>query len=208
MDTLRCSATELDAFARWRDDEEAELEPLLAQLRRQAEPNEAMLAGHALHTALEHAQPGEFDRLEAEGYTFLFPNAAEVRLPDIREVKGERVYIVAGCAVTLVGKVDALHGTVVIDHKTTSSFEAEKFLSTYQWRVYLDVFDAHCFIWLVFEMHEAKDAERTYEVRQVHPLAQYRYPAMREDVERLLAEFVEFAREHLPERFEAAKAAA
>lgn len=199
MDTLRCSASDLDAYARWRDDEEAELEPLLAQLRKESQPTEPMLAGSALHKALEHAKPGVFDRLEADGYVFLFPNPAEIRLPDIREVKAERVYLIGDVAVTLVAKVDAVHGDVVVDHKTTSQFEAEKFLSTYQWRVYLDVFDARAFVWLVFEMH-AVDVQ-TYEVRAIHPLGQYRYPGLRADVENLLREFVGFARANLPERF-------
>lgn len=199
MSALRCSATDLDAFARWRDDEEAELDPLLAQLRRQGEPTEPMLAGSALHSALEYAKPGTFERLEADGFVFLFPNPCEVRLPDIREVKAERVYRIGDVDVTLVAKVDAVHGDTVIDHKSTSQFEAEKFLGTYQWRVYLDVFDARAFVWLVFEMHAVEP--RTYEVRQIHPLGQYRYPNLRADVEALLREFVDFARVNLPERF-------
>lgn len=213
---MRTSATEIDAFLYWRnppphveiDDEAAELAKLIAQLRKEGEANWNMQCGHALHAALEHATDGEFDTLEAEGFTFRFPTDLAIELPEIREVKGERVYVIDGVPITLVCKVDTLEGLRVEDHKGTFRFDAERFMSSFQWRAYLDVFDADHFRWNVFELFQGRDMEANeVEVRALHFINQYRYPELQADVERALRDFLDFARVHLPERF-AAEAAA
>lgn len=196
---MRCSATEIDAFRRWRDTEDADLAPLLAQLRRELPETEPMRAGKAFHRALELAQAGEVERLEADGYTFDLAIDDAIDLPDIRELKATREYVINGVPVTLVGMVDALEGRRVDDHKFTSRWDAERFLAGFQWRIYLEVFGADVFRWNVFEGRET--SPRHYAVHALHRLTMQRYPGMAEDVERELAEFVDFAREHLPERF-------
>lgn len=196
---MRCSATEIDAFRRWRDTEDAELAPLLAQLRRELPETEPMRAGKAFHRALELAQAGDVERLEADGYTFDLTFDATLDLPEIRELKATREYVIDGVIVTLVGMVDTLTGKRADDHKFTSRWDAERFLASYQWRIYLEIFDADTFRWNVFEGREIEP--RYYGVHAFHPLIMHRYPGMADDVERELREFVRFAREHLPERF-------
>lgn len=198
MDGIRVSASDIDAFRRYRDDEEADLGAFLAQMRRETPPTEAMLAGTALHKALEFAEPGQFGELVADGYTFTFDTDAVVDIPVIREMKATREYVVSACVVTLVGKVDAIHGKRVDDHKFTSRYDAERFLDSYQWRIYLDVFGADEFRWNVFEGREV--GPQTYVITAVHPLRMHRYPRLRDDIELALMEFVEFARQFLPER--------
>lgn len=197
---MRVSATELDAFRRYRDSEESELEPLLSKLRRELPATEPMLAGRAFHKALELAEPGEVGAFDAEGYRFEIAADVEISLPDVRELKATREYLIDSVPVTLVGMVDAMRGTKVFDHKTTTRFDAERFLDSYQWRVYLEVFAASSFRWNVFEWREVEP--RYYVVHAFHELDAYRYPGMADDVERELAMFVGFARIHLPERFE------
>lgn len=201
MDALRVSATDIDAYRRFRDEEYVELADLLAQLRRESPPTEAMMAGTALHTALENAPDGEFEKLEAEGYTFAFAADGEVDIPSVREMKDTREYEIDGCAVTLVGKVDAIHGRRVDDHKFTSRFDPERFLNSYQWRIYLEVFSADEFRWNVFEGRQDRDDPKRYAINAIHPLTMHRYPGMAADVERELREFVGFARGFLPEKF-------
>lgn len=202
---MRVSVTELDAYRRWMADEEAPIEALLAQLRKESPPTEAMLAGIALHKALEHAEPGAFGSLEADGYRFDFDANIDLALPELREIKAEKVYFVDGLDVTVVGKVDTLRGRTVGDHKSTGRFDAERFLDTYQWRFYLDIFDADVFEWTAFEMAEQPEP-KVYKVFGFHPLRQYRYAAMHNDCMALLRDFVSFARAHLPERFQQAAA--
>lgn len=196
---MRVSATELDAFRYYRDSKDAELEPLLAQLRRALPPTEPMLAGRAFHKALELAEPGEVGVFEAEGYRFEIAADVEIDLPNVRELKATRDYLIDGEPVTLVGMVDAIHGQRVDDHKTTSRFDPERFLGGLQWRVYLEVFGADEFRWNVFEWREVEP--KTYVVHAFHSLTAYRYPGIAADVERELGLFVDFARQHLPERF-------
>ncbi|MCB2080936.1 MAG: hypothetical protein KDE55_24950, partial [Novosphingobium sp.] len=199
MDTLRVSATDIDALRYYRDSEDGDLSELLARLRREAPPTEAMLAGTALHKALETAADGTVKGFAADGFTFSFETEAEVDLPAIREMKATREYEIGGCLVTLVGKVDALHGKRIDDHKFTSRFDPERFLNSYQWRIYLDIFDADEFRWNVFEGRES--ASKNYLITGVHPLTMYRYPGMADDIARALRAYVEFAWHFLPERF-------
>ena len=200
MQTLRTSASDLDAFRYYLANDDADLADLIAQLRRETPPTPAMLAGTALHKALELSTPGTYGQLSADGYTFTFASDAEIDLPEIREIKASRDYEIDGCCVTLVGKVDALHGRRIDDHKFTSRYDAERFLSSLQWRVYCDIFNADVFVWNVFEGRPASDDPKGYVINAVHTLAMHRYPGMRDDIERALKRYVDFARVHLPEK--------
>lgn len=200
MKTIRVSATDIDAVRRYRNDDEADFDDLIAQLRRQSEPTEAMLAGTALHKALETAEAGELRGVSVDGYIFDIEASAEIDLPAVREMKGTREYVVSGVLVTLVGKVDAIHGKRVDDHKFTSRYDAERYMDTYQWRIYLDIFGADEFRWNVFEGREV--APQHYVITNFHSLTMHRYPGMEADILGELREFVSFARKHLPERIQ------
>lgn len=199
MDTLRVSATDIDALRYFRSDDEAELGDLLRQLRREEPPTEAMLAGTALHKALELTSAGEHKGFAVDGYLFSFETEAEIDLPAIREMKETREYVVGNVLVTLVGKVDGIHGKRVDDHKFTARYDAERYMGSYQWRIYLEIFGADEFRWNVFEGRES--APKNYLITNIHQLRMSRYPGIAEDVEREVANFVDFARDHLPERF-------
>lgn len=202
MPSLRVSATDIDALRYFLSDEDAEVSDLLRRLRKEESPSEAMLAGSALHAALESAAEGSMEAIAVDGYQFTFQCEGEIDLPSTREMKATREYQVGGVEVTLVGKVDAIHGRRVDDHKFTSRYDAERFLNSYQWRVYLDVFGADEFRWNVFEGREI--GEKQYLISNLHKLTMHRYPGLEDDVQRELATFVGFARDHLPERFHTA----
>lgn len=198
MNTYRVSTVE--AFRRWEKDEDAELEPLLAQIRGEGGGSEAMRAGTALHKALEDAQAGaDFDTLSANGYTFHFDGDFSIALPTIRELRASKVYMVDGGPITISGQVDALHGRRIEDHKTTGHFNADRFMEGYQWRLYLEIFGADHFRWNVFEIAEL-DRSYHYTVRAQHTLEQWRYPALADDCQRLVERFARFACAHLDER--------
>lgn len=201
MPSIRVSATEIDSLRYFLANESAELEPLLAQLRRQSEPTEAMMAGTALHEALERAGHGEVDALAFGGYCFAFPSDAEIDLPEIRECKATREYRSDGVNVTLVGKVDAIHGRRVYDHKMAGRYDPERFMASLQWRCYLEIFGADEFVWNIFEAKPV--ADRHYRISNFHRLTMHRYPGMHRDVMRAVGEFVDFAKLYLPERLAA-----
>lgn len=190
--------SECESFRQWRADDDAELSDLLARLRGETPPSDAMLAGTAFHRALELATVGETAELEANGYRFVVDCDAHLALPDIRELRASKAY----GPITVTGCVDVIHGLRIEDHKTTGRFDPDRYLDGYQWRLYLDIFGAKVFRWNVFEIREK--APRIYSVLAVHQLEQHAYPRMHDDCARLASDLHQFALEHMPERREAA----
>ncbi|TMN18497.1 hypothetical protein [Pseudoxanthomonas sp. X-1] len=179
----------IESFRRWREDEEQTVEQLVQWLTTD-NPSEAMLAGTAFHKALEDAAPGEYTEMEALGHKFILPDC-DLALPTIRELRSYGMY----GPLRVTGQVDGLQGRRVIDHKTTSRFDAERYLDGYQWRYYLDLFEADVFRWNVFVVKRVD--HQVYEVSPPQTLEAYRYPGMRQDCERLAADYYEFANQHL-----------
>lgn len=182
----------IESFRRWMNwkplfdgQDEPSLDDLVKQLTTD-EPSEAMLAGTAFHQAIETAPDGDHSTFTAMGFTFHLPDA-EIALPSVRELRGFKDY----GGLTVGGKVDCLDGKVVIDHKTTSRADLERYLEGCQWRFYLDIFDANVFRWHVFEIKEV--GGRTYQVAPPQTLEARRYPELGADCLKLAREFHEFA---------------
>lgn len=183
----------IETFRRWRLDEDATADDLIARLTDFV-PTEPMLAGTAFHKALELAPYGDHGQLQANGYTFLLPDAVLV-LPEVREVRGYKKYgplVVTGC-------VDATEIWRVDDHKTTANFRPDGYLEGCQWRFYLDIFGADVFRWNVFELTAIKGRDKTYMVKPPQLLEQCRYPGLHDDCMALAADFYAFASQHLPD---------
>lgn len=179
----------VEALRQWREREDSPLADLIAWLTTD-KPTPAMLAGTAFHKALETAEDGDHSVMEANGHTFLLPDA-EIALPTIRELRGYKDY----GDLTVTGQVDCLFGTRVEDHKTTSRFDAERYLAGCQWRFYLDIFGADVFRWNVFVLREV--GPLTFEVAPPEILEAYRYPGLHDDCAALAADYLTFARDHL-----------
>lgn len=220
MSSMTARVSELETFRRWRLDEEATLEDILPKLQGGFVATARMDAGSAFHKALELAEPGEFDVLQAQhegqAYVFHIDTDAELELPSIRELRHSRTFPVDDGYITISGQVDTLLARRVDDHKTTAQMDAEGYFAGYQWRCYLTIFEADVFRWNVFEIREASDRFLAglpkelselpglhYVIHGAHRLEQHRYPGMEADVARMAADFYRFAREHLPERFTA-----
>ncbi len=195
---MRVSVSDIDSFLYWERQEDGDTEALVRRLRRLDPPSEQMLAGTALHKALELADDGDYTKLEADGYVFTADLDAVLAIPALREIKAEKVYSIDGRPVLMVGKVDAVEGRRVDDHKSTARFDPDRFVQSYQWRFYLDIFDADHFRWNVFETKEL--GPKVYLINSVQCLEQWRYPGMREDCEAVLSRFLGFVDVHLPER--------
>lgn len=193
---MRVSVTAVENY-RYYKGSDMPLADILSRLRKQDPPNDAMEAGKAFHSILEHATDGG-DMTDAvqDGWAFKFDLDAQISLPEVREVKGTAQHRVHGHDVTLVGVVDALQGRTVYDHKLSNRFDAERYLDSFQWRAYLSMFDADCFIYNVFT---ASRKGWSVTVRNFDALPLYRYPAMQADVERDLGEFVAFCLDNAPD---------
>lgn len=196
---MRARVSDLESFRYWREQEDQTVDDLIARLTS-FQPSEAMLAGTAFHAALETAQPGDYDTLYANGFTFHLPEGT-LSLPPIRELRMFGNY----GPLVVTGQVDILTGKRVEDHKTTGRFDPERYLAGYQWRYYLDLSGADVFRWNVFEIAEVKP--RVYQVADVQFLEQHRYPGLHADCERLAADFYSVLHDHLPDYDAMARAA-
>jgi hypothetical protein len=195
------------AFARWKADEESDVDWLINDILSD-KPSEAMLKGTAFHKFLEHAQAGESETAQVDGYSFIFAGDFNLYLPRMREWRKGKDY--GGIIVS--GQVDAIEGKCIYDHKTTERFDAERYLDGWQWRYYLDLFEADRFVWNVWEMKhlgesfaedpiddQPSETVQSYEVRSLHELTAYRYPAMGDDCRDLALEYRAFALRYMPQ---------
>lgn len=190
---MRISVTDLDSFRYWKDSEMT-IDELVQRLRGKFEPTPAMMAGRAFHSMLEHANLGEIDICDVDGYRFDFRQLkAEIAMPSVRELKAE--YQIGD--ITLVGKVDALNGNVVHDYKLTEQFDAERYVDSYQWRCYLLMFGATQFVYDVFQ---ARYDIASIVVYDYHRMSFSAYPEMRDDVLREVHGLAEIIQQYVPEK--------
>jgi hypothetical protein len=96
---------------------------------------------------------------------------------------------------TVSARCDRVIGKFIVDDKTTEQFDAEKYLQKFQWRYYLDIWNADQFLWNVWQMKEL-DANH-YEVYALHTLDQWRYPEMEAECLDLAQAYREFAEKWL-----------
>lgn len=184
------------SFAYWLANENADTERLISDIRGTGEESEAMRKGTAFHKALENAMFNtEIERVSVDGYTFNFNGDFEISIPPIREWRQSKTYIVDGLPIVISGQIDMLTGKRIDDHKTTETFDAEKYIDGYQWRLYLDIFNCDKFRWNVFECKEVAPFE--YDVNAQHTLEQNRYPALPQDCRQMVSEFARFVRTHV-----------
>lgn len=193
----RWRVSNVEAFRKFEQDDEADAEQFISELVHGFAPSERMQAGTAFHKALELASTGlTVNTLEAMGHTFSFRGDFEVRLTEIRELRASKTYIVDGLPIVISGQVDGIEGGRIDDTKTTGRFDPDRFMSGYQWRLYLDIFGAQAFRWNVFELRDT-DQPGHFEVIDQHTLEQYRYPALGADCQALVERFARFVREYV-----------
>lgn len=200
---MRISASDLDTLRYYETNEDVPLEKVVSDLLRKEPPTDKMRAGTALHKFLETCDAGiSVTDFEQDGFRFHFNFNGELPIPVIRELKAEKVFVIDGEPHTLVGKIDALHGRTGYDHKFTGQFDPEKWLYAYQWKAYLSVFELDRFVYNVFVGSYLK-TKGYWNIREFHALPFERYPSLDEDLIAGMRRFVEFCKEHVPEKYNA-----
>lgn len=189
---MKARVTQLEAFRRWRLNEDATVQDFLAYML--ASPSPRMNVGTVFHKMLE-SLPGlanyGLSKYTRNGITFNFKCEAAISLPQFVEVRAEKQY----GPLLVSGKLDAIHGNVITDYKTTRQFEALNFLEGAQWKFYLDLYDADEFIWNVFVLKPLNEDETEFDVVDFHILKASRYPAMYEDCLSLAQDYYETLKE-------------
>lgn len=191
MPDMTFRVSQVDVFRAWEENSEADMGWLLKALISK-EPTEDMLRGTAFHAALETIGTGEVDRIDSQGFTFMFDGDYEIPLFPMREIRVNKNY--GGIVVS--GAVDGIRGNHILDHKAATWFDAERYFLKYAWRFYLDIFKADRFSWYVWEMKET-DEPRVYMVRDLHVIEQFRYPEIERDCRNMALRLKAFAEQHL-----------
>jgi hypothetical protein len=215
---MRVSTTQLESFRLWRqpDQEWMPEEALRAAILNKFEPTHKVNLGQAFGRVLEDPDtflaPGGF-RIVVNEETFEFgrdvmePCLALMDRRGVFEAKATKVY--DDC--TVVARADQIIGSRLIEHKTTlSTFDAQKYLDSYQWRFMADLFEPSQITYHVFCLYEAPN--RVIELKSIETLNVYPYPALHEDCCGLVREFREYVMARgldgfLRERQKAAEAA-
>ena len=173
---------------------------LLATFRGEFVPTPAVLAGQAFGAALERPDryrvPGGYripTRDRAQVYTIdeaVFAPALALmdHTHGVFEVKAEKTY---GDA-RVVGVADQLVGDHLIEHKTTSAFDADKYLESSQWRFYADLFDVSTVTYHVFVLNDHGNG--VLEIRSIETLSLYPYPALHDDCAALVRDCQAYVR--------------
>jgi hypothetical protein len=186
---------------------------LLATIRGEYSWTPEMRIGTAYHSILKRPQRALSGCYEADG--FRFEDAAIENMlgriePGLFEVKTTKEVMVPGYGfVTLVTKCDHIRGSAISEFKTTlDSFDSEKYLASYQWRVMSLLFDASLVTYHVALLKE--DGDR-FILRSLESLNVFPYPQLEADVRELLKEFCSYVKrrgltEYLTPKVEKAEA--
>lgn len=196
---IRISATNLEAYRRWLENEDATIADMLAYLNRTFEPTRAMQAGTAFHKLLETRQ-GELLIEHQDGFTFDFCEVeGEIYIPPIKEFKFTLKSEIDNEPVTFVGVVDAMDGSTVFDHKLTSTIDVEKnYESSIQWRAYLSWLDLDHFTYNLFRQYSPVATPETFIIKEMMAISFHRYAGLDNDVEEMASGLVSFIKTHAP----------
>lgn len=195
---LTFHVTDLDQYSWYLKLEDMSPDDLATRLRHDSPANDKMLMGTAWHAVLENP-PDTIDKIERNGFTFSVECDKTIILPQVREIRANKTYRVDGFDVTLTGKVDGIDGNLVTDHKLSFRPDLENYFGSYQWRAYLDIFNADRFNYYVYHGKEPAEGSKDITISDVSGMSLYRYPGMEKDLEKGISDLLFFVRMYMPE---------
>lgn len=188
--------TDLDGYLWYQKIEKMTAEELRDRILRKSPPNDRMMMGTAWHSILENPPSYDIKEVEKDGYTFTVDCDATILMPQIVEIRAHKTYHIGGYDVTLTGKVDGITGNMINDHKLTFRHDVENYFDSYQWRAYLDIFNADYFTYYIYA---AKEKDKHVTITDISSFTVYRYPGMVVDLENGINNMVQFIKTQIPE---------
>lgn len=195
-----CQPSKLDEFAQYltgnthnyQNAEEYTEELFIDKLliRKQTD---AMQIGTALHKVLEVSEYQIIPRLFTindgnNHYKVNVKNDIQIQIPVLREMWVTKDFQ----GLTIRGKVDAISACNIHDFKFTSKVSLERYMDSWQWRVYLWMNPKHTnFIYDLFTIkiiHE-KELEYKVDILNYEKLELSRYLELKQDVEEIYSEY-------------------
>jgi hypothetical protein len=191
---MRISATAVECFRLYSQPDQDWLSEaeLIATIKGELVPTPAILLGHAFGRVLEtpdiYRVSGGF---RYGHFTFsddtIAPALDVVDRRGVFEVKATKRY--GTCE--LVAKVDHILGTQISEFKTTTtSFDINKYFASYQWRLYLDAFEARCLTYHVFCLNDHGNG--VVELRGIESFNLFPYAELHHDCCALIGRFAAF----------------
>jgi hypothetical protein len=195
---MRISATQIEAYRLFMTGDWMIEQELLDSISGKFVPNHRVNLGSAFGQVLEdpdaYLVPGGF-RIAVNGEMFEFgmdvmePCLAVVDRSGVFEAKTVKAY--GDCDV--VSKADHLLGADLSEFKTTlSSFDADKYMASCQWRFMADAFQPRRIAYFVFCLYEATNG--VIELRSIERLPLYPYAELHNDCAALVREFAGYVR--------------
>lgn len=202
--TKRIAASDLDSYRYFRSNEWNTFEELRASLLRLKPAGRPAQLGTAFHAALERLATG--DNVDWDAEPIALAPYLEITLPMAgvqHEVPTKRTIEVCGTEYLLSGRLDGYDGLLVgYEYKTTGSAlgqAVERFMDSYQWRVYLYCLpEMRRIQYHVFKVKSWK-TERPVIDSYIAAPEVYRYTTLEDDVRGQVGEFASFVDDHIPE---------
>jgi hypothetical protein len=207
---LRVSVTTIEKFRRYMVEESSfdSEEALIETLKGEFKGTDKTKFGHAYHKIIEGDYQYLGGKYAAEGIIF----TKEQAVPAIRyqllheniinEIPVTKIYDTRFGQVQVNGRVDAIDGLRVRDAKTKfRSVDFKEYLTSSQWKFYLDMLDAETFLYDVFEVKgfsELKGTRAPFEIASTvriiahDPMECIRYPQMQQEISTLLSDFMNY----------------
>lgn len=164
-------------------------ELFVGELLKKFEKTPQMKAGTAFHKILELSQYDteilNMISMDGELYKFDYqvPSDVEIQLPQLRETRISKTFN----DITINGIVDAINATTIWDHKFTEQIRIEKYLNSWQAKIYMWMTGLDNFI---FNLFQGKVLPQTIEpvmnnirIDKFESLKLERYAAMNNEVE-------------------------
>lgn len=194
---MRISATTAEQFRRLYYDPEVTAEQLIDSLSKPFVRTKYMEYGAAFHEAIENYRDDVFTE-------YVVINGIHFRKADIDrfysylpvgaktfEVKSTKDYYVNDSRLTLVSKVDMLHGNCIYENKTNWTwYKYDNYANSIQWKLYLDCFQADKVIYTVGLFTDKKGMPELKEV--VEPFEFIPYITMEDDIKEVLTDLYDF----------------
>jgi hypothetical protein len=188
---MRISVSNLDFYRSYLENEEMPLGVFLHDIKNK-EPTKDMLRGRAFAKAMQELEAGaDVSEISKDGFRFVFTLDAEIPFYPRKEESRSKDY----GGIEVFARCDRILGRTIVDDKSTTYFESEKYMNRYQWRYYLDIWKADQFIWNFWECKEIES--NVYEIFALHEIEQFRYPSLEQDCRELALNFKDFAEKNL-----------
>ena len=185
---IRVSVSALDNWRYFIENDFKSTEEYIGELCRLTPQSPAMIQGEDFHYLLQTGEP--------KLYTWEVTCDAALLQPDLIEYPCRETFTLDGEKVVLSGRIDAAHGDIVIDYKTTSrAINLEQYVDKWQWRAYLMLMDMSKFRYDVFQYRiNRKHGKGSFTVFDYRTLNLSAYKRMTDDVMGALREYVQFLR--------------